>query len=170
MQNQIYQNNDQSAQHISCGYNPNFAQNNMNVQQYNSYNQQNYGQYTNNTLQYTQYSAPQVPQMRCPRCGSLAVFSQIMQEQQGSNSVTKTKSVYKQKKHGLFWWLFIGWWWWIVDIFLWLLAFPFRFAFALFRKKKYTKKEISKTTSRNQIAYKKVCTCQQCGNVWMQTV
>lgn len=117
-----------------------------------------------------QYSGQPVPQLYCPRCGSFAVFTQVVQEQQGTQAVTKTKATYKQKRHGLFWWLLIGWWWWIVEIVLWVFAFPFRLAAGLLKKKKYVKKEVSATTSTNRIAYKKVCTCQQCGNVWMQFI
>lgn len=140
-------------------------QNNANIAQHNMNNAPIFAKNANNTIQYSQNQ-----QLHCPRCGSFAVFTQVMQEQQGTKAVTKTKSKYKQKKHGLLWWIFIGSWWWIIDIFLWLFAFPLRFAFALFRKKKYVKTETSVTSSKNKIVYRKVCTCQQCGNVWTETV
>lgn len=38
--------------------------------------------------------------MKCPKCGSENVNVQVI------NEVT-----FKDKHHGVIWWLFIGWWW-----------------------------------------------------------
>lgn len=104
--------------------------------------------------------------MTCPHCGSENVRVETFQEQSGTTTVTKTKSKYKQVKHGLLWWFFIGWWWWIIDLFLWVTMFPFRLAYGLLRKKKYKGKETSTSTSTNHIEYKQICTCENCGHVW----
>ncbi len=109
-------------------------------------------------------------QIRCQQCGSENVNVQVMQENTGNTTVTKTKATYKQKKHGLLWWLFIGWWFWIIDIFLWIFLFPFRAIYAIVRKKKYVKKETSVSTGKNQMVYRKICTCQRCGYAWIETV
>ena len=109
-------------------------------------------------------------QLTCPVCGSNAVTVQVIQEQQGSKTVTRTKAKYKQKKHGFLWWLLIGWWWWFFDLLLWVFLFPFRFAAGLLRKKKYKKTETSVSVQKNKIAYKKFCTCQNCGHVWQTSV
>lgn len=104
--------------------------------------------------------------MICPNCGSNAVTVQPYQEQKGSKTVTKTKSKYKEKGHGCLWWLFIGWWWWIVDLFLWIFAFPIRLITALFRKKKYVGKSKAVSVTKNKVSYTTLCVCQDCGHVW----
>ena len=104
--------------------------------------------------------------MVCPKCNSENVTFQTFQEQAGSTTVTKTKSKYKEKRHGLLWWLCIGWWWWIVDLFMWIFVFPVKLILAATRKKKYKGKSTATSTTRNQISYKTVCTCQSCGHTW----
>ena len=106
----------------------------------------------------------------CAKCGSDNVIVQIMQEEKGSVAKTKHKFHAVQKKHGFLWWLLIGWWWWIFDLMLWVAFFPFRAIYALTRKKKYKVKGTSKTVQRNKIVYKKICTCQNCGHVWQESV
>ena len=80
--------------------------------------------------------------MKCPKCGSENVNVQIVNEVE-----------LKNKHHGLFWWIFVGWWWipckWL---FLTLPAFIFK----LFGRKKQKVKNIQKS----------ICVCQQCGNTW----
>lgn len=102
----------------------------------------------------------------CPRCGSTNVNSQIFQENLGSSSVTNTRSKYKEKGHGCLWWLLIGWWWWIVDLCLWIFLFFPRLLIQLFKKKKYTGSSKSVSTTRNQISYRSVFLCNDCGNSW----
>ena len=104
----------------------------------------------------------------CPRCHSNYVSVQIVQENQGSVTNTKTKATYKRKGHGLLYWLFIGWWFWIIDLFLWIFCTIPRLIIEIIRPKKYKKKEQSKSVTNNQIAYKKICTCQNCGNAWIE--
>jgi len=100
--------------------------------------------------------------MVCPKCGSSNVNIQTFQENKGS--ITHTKSKYKEKKHGILWWLFIGWWWWVIDLILWIFLFIPRLLLRLGRKKKYVGKSTSITV--NDISYKNVYTCQDCGNTW----
>lgn len=112
--------------------------------------------------------------MKCIKCGCENVTVEVVQEERGSKTVSKTKSKYKEKKHGFLWWLFIGWWWWVVDLFMWIFAFIPRLILRLFaapwKKKKMSKTEktISKTT--NRIEYKKICVCPDCGYSWTETV
>ncbi len=108
--------------------------------------------------------------MICPKCGSENINTQIIQENRGSHTVTSTYSRYQQRGHGCLWWLFIGWWWWMVDLTLWLVFFPIRLIWRLFsspyKNKKYTGGSTSTSHTNNQIQYKKVCVCQNCGHNW----
>lgn len=122
----------------------------------------------NNAQSYQQaYYQNYQPMLVCPRCRSNLVSVQIVQENQGSVTNTKTKATYKRKGHGLLYWLFIGWWFWIIDLFLWIFCTIPRLIIEIIRPKKYKKKERSKSVTNNQIAYKKICTCQNCGNAWI---
>ena len=76
--------------------------------------------------------------MKCKKCGSESVTTQI---------VTTTK----EKKHGFFWKVCVGWWWVPVKwIFLTLPALIFK----LFGRKKTVTK------------HKTVAVCQSCGYSW----
>ena len=103
----------------------------------------------------------------CPKCGSANIEFQLMQENSGSTTVTKTKTKYKQKRHGILWWLFIGSWWWIIDLFLWVFAFPYRFIVQLFKKKKYVGKTKSVSATKADVNYKSMCLCKDCGYNWI---
>lgn len=104
--------------------------------------------------------------MICPKCGSENVDTQVYQENISSKTKTRTVSKYKEKGHGILWWIFVGTWWWIVDLFLWILFFVPRAMYGLFWRKKY--KGISKEKSKtiNKIEYRTVCVCKNCGNTW----
>lgn len=105
--------------------------------------------------------------MRCPKCGSENVQTQTFQEQKGSKTRTKFHFKAGEKKHGCLWWLFIGWWWWVIELFLWLIAFPFMFIIKLFyHPKKYKGSGSSTSTTHNKIGYATVCVCQNCGKQW----
>ena len=108
--------------------------------------------------------------LTCPACAGTNVDTQIFQENLGSETVTHTKSKYKQKGHGCLWWLFIGWWWWIVDLLLWVFFFVPRLIIRLFaapfKKKKYKGSSTSVAVSNNRISYKSICLCKDCGNSW----
>ena len=104
--------------------------------------------------------------MFCPECNSDNVKIETVQENLGSTTVSKTKSVYKQKRQGLIWWLFIGWWFWIIDLCLWIFLFVPRFCVALFHKRKYKGNSKTVENTVNHIVYKKICVCQNCGNRW----
>lgn len=107
--------------------------------------------------------------MVCPQCGSNSISFQMFQENAGTTKVSKTKSKYKQKGHGILWWLFIGWWWWMVDLFLWIFLFPIRAIAALTKKKKYKGKSITIEQTVNQVAYKTMCLCGNCGHTWVKS-
>ncbi len=47
--------------------------------------------------------------MVCPKCGSENVDVNVQQENNGSTTISKTKSKYKEKGHGCLWWLLVGW-------------------------------------------------------------
>jgi hypothetical protein len=108
--------------------------------------------------------------MICPNCKCGDVESSIFQENSGSKTITKTKSKYKEKGHGIIWWLLIGWWWWIVDITLWIVAFFPRLIVHLFaksvKKKKYTGSSTSASVTTNDVTYKTICLCKECGHRW----
>lgn len=108
--------------------------------------------------------------MICPKCNSDNVKVDTFQEQTGSITITKTKSKYKEKGHGILWWLCIGCWWWIVDFCLWIYFFIPRLIARLFsapyKKKKYSGKSTSVSKTSNQIQYKTICVCQNCGYRW----
>lgn len=108
--------------------------------------------------------------MTCPKCGNDQVSVQTYQENRGSVTHSKTKSKYKEKGHGFFWWLFIGWWWWIVDLFLWVFLFIPRLLVKIFHRKKYVGKSTTTSATVNTIVYTTVYTCQHCGHSWSKTV
>lgn len=102
----------------------------------------------------------------CPSCGSSSVDAQLYQENKGSKTKSKTKSVYRQKGHGCLWWAFIGWWWWMFDLILWVLIFPIRFLIQLFKKKTYVGEASTKGSTKNRVSYKTVYLCKDCGHHW----
>lgn len=108
--------------------------------------------------------------MVCPKCKSENVKTETFQEQKGNQTTTRTKSKYKEKGHGILWWLTIGWWWWIVDLASWFCFFVPRLILRLFsapfKKKKYKGTESAVSTTKNKVVYKTICTCQNCGHSW----
>ena len=100
--------------------------------------------------------------MTCPKCHRNHVISQTFQENRGS--VTRTRSKYREKGHGCLWWLLIGSWWWIVDLFLWVFLFVPRALLHIRRRKTYVGN--SRSVTRNEIRYRTVYTCQDCGHTW----
>ena len=104
--------------------------------------------------------------LHCPKCGGTNIDVQVHQENVGGNTITKTKSKYKQKGHGCLWWLCIGWWWWMVDLMLWICIFPIRLLAQLFKKKKYVGTSTSVSSTKNEINYRTVYLCKSCGHCW----
>lgn len=104
--------------------------------------------------------------MVCPKCGSEQIDVQVVQENLGGKTITRTKSKYKEKRHGLIWWLCIGWWWWIIDLMLWICIFPIRFLVQIFKKKKYVGSSNTISATKNKIQYRSVCVCKSCGHNW----
>ena len=102
----------------------------------------------------------------CPNCGSDDVSIETFQENLGTTTVSNQKFKFKQKGHGILWWLFIGWWWWIFDLMLWVFLFPIRLLAQIFKKKKYKGTATTVSQSVNEVVYKKVFTCRSCGNSW----
>lgn len=105
-------------------------------------------------------------QQICPRCGSDNVEIKMYKENLGSQTITTSKSKYKEKGHGLIWWLFIGSWWWIIDLCMWLCFFPLRLIMQLFKKKKYVGKSTSVSTTMHNVDYRSMCLCKDCGYNW----
>lgn len=108
--------------------------------------------------------------MICPNCGSDQVEIQTVQENIGSATITKTKSKYKEKGHGIVWWLLIGWWRWMIDLMIWVFAFVPRLFIAvlgrIFKKKKYVGSSTTASNTVNHITYKTICTCKNCAKTW----
>lgn len=80
--------------------------------------------------------------MICPKCGSDNVTVQMV----STNEL-------KKKRHGIFYWLLIGWW---LKPILWVCLTMPMIIIKIFRPKKY--KMITKHNS--------MCVCQNCGNSW----
>ena len=80
--------------------------------------------------------------MVCPKCGSENVNVQMVSE-------TKLK----QKHHGIFWWIFIGWWWLFIKWFVFTIP---ALIVKIFAPKKY----------KTKTKHKSMCVCQSCGNHW----
>jgi hypothetical protein len=64
-----------------------------------------------------------------------------------------TETNLKEKKHGVIWWLCVGWWWLPIK---WLVFTLPALLIALFKPKKY------KTETRT----KKMAVCNNCGKSW----
>ena len=77
--------------------------------------------------------------MKCSKCGSENVNVQ---------AVTHIKN----KRHGVIWWLLIGWWW---VIFKWVFFFIPALIVKLFGRQKI------KSVTRSEAV------CQSCGNHWV---
>lgn len=76
--------------------------------------------------------------MKCPKCGS-------------SNVNVQAVCTVRNKKHGILYWLFIGWW---LEIFMWLfLTLPW-LIIKIFKPKGVTSKTKGKAV------------CQNCGKIW----
>ena len=67
---------------------------------------------------------PRRKSLVCPNCGSDDISIDTFQENVGTTTVSSQKFQFKQKGHGIIWWLFIGWWWWMIDLMLWICFFP----------------------------------------------
>lgn len=80
--------------------------------------------------------------MKCPKCGSENVAVQVV-----------TETELKEKKHGVIWWICVGWWWIPIK---WLVFTLPALIIAIFKPKKYK----TKTSS------KKVAVCSNCGHSW----
>lgn len=78
--------------------------------------------------------------MECPKCGSTNVIV-------GSSATEK-----KAARHGILYWIFIGWWW---HALLWIAATIPMLFWRLIHKNRNTKTMV--TTS---------AVCQDCGNSW----
>lgn len=108
-------------------------------------------------------------QISCPKCLSENVDIQVMQENKGSVTRTRTKSKYKEKGHGCLWWLVVGWWW-IIDLFSWFFLFVPRLILRLFaapfKKEKYIGNSTTISKTGNKIRYQRVCVCKDCGYYW----
>lgn len=80
--------------------------------------------------------------MVCKKCGSQNVTVQVVTETQ-----------VKEKKHGFFWWICVGWWWIPIK---WLVFTLPAILGKLFGKSKY------KVTTKTR----KIAVCNDCGKSW----
>lgn len=80
--------------------------------------------------------------MKCPKCGSENVTVQLL-----------TETELKEKKHGILWWICVGWWWLPVK---WLVFTLPALIVKIFAPKKY--KTVTNT--------KKMAVCNNCGKSW----
>ena len=79
--------------------------------------------------------------MKCPKCGSENVSVQVV-----------TETELKEKKHGVIWWVCVGWWWIPIK---WLVFTLPALIIAIFKPKKYKTK-----------THKKMAVCNNCGKSW----
>lgn len=80
--------------------------------------------------------------MKCPKCGSENVSVQVV-----------TETELKEKKHGVIWWVCVGWWWIPIK---WLVFTLPALIVAIFKPKKYKTKTHTK----------KMAVCNNCGKSW----
>jgi hypothetical protein len=80
--------------------------------------------------------------MKCSKCGSENVTVQMV-----------TETELKEQKHGMIWWICVGWWWKPIA---WLFLTIPMILLHFFRPKKY------KTVSHS----KKMAVCNSCGKSW----
>ena len=80
--------------------------------------------------------------MKCPKCGSENCSVQVV-----------TETEVKEKKHGIIWWICVGWWWVPIK---WLFFTLPALIIAIFKPKKYKTKTHTK----------KVAVCNSCGKSW----
>lgn len=93
--------------------------------------------------------------IKCHNCGSNNI--NIQREEVGNISTSKTR-YRERKRHGLLYWLFIGWWFLMFKI----VFIPFTI---LFGKNNKSKGEFNTVTASKTIN-KKIAICQNCGNHW----
>lgn len=87
-------------------------------------------------------SGDEIMQNTCPKCGSTNTTIQVVNEQE-----------LKNKHHGVFWWICIGFWWIPIK---WLFLTIPALIIKIFKPKK--KKIKNKTITK--------CVCQDCGHNW----
>ena len=108
--------------------------------------------------------------MYCPNCNSDNIRIESVQENLGSTKISETKyRINVKKKHGIIWWIFIGFWWvpvkFLLNIILWpILAIPKAIHRVSNRGVVATSTGAEETV--NHIVYKTICTCQNCGKTW----
>ena len=101
----------------------------------------------------------------CPNCGERNVSVQIIPENTGGTTVTKTTTRIRSSNHGCLWWILIGWWWWLFDLLIWIFAFIPRLIWGMTKKRK---RAFSTSVARtvNNTTFHKTCVCQNCGYSW----
>ena len=91
--------------------------------------------------------------MVCPKCHS----ENVTVEREDGVTIGGSKTSITKKRHGLFYWIFIGWWFWIIK----LCALPFTIWFS--KKKKVGE---ATTASASYTTHKTIAVCQNCGHTW----
>ncbi len=91
--------------------------------------------------------------MNCPKCGSNNVFIQQVE----TGSIGTSRTVINKQRHGLLYWLLLGWWIWIFKLMLWPLIL-------LFGRKKKVGTATTISGTKNIVITK--ATCQNCGHAW----
>lgn len=111
----------------------------------------------------------------CPKCHAGQINTEVFQEIKGSKTATRshtrTKHKFKDKKHGILWWIKGGWLWVILDFISWCAAFFPRLILRLFaapyKKRKFegtsTSRSKGGSRTKNKIQYQTICVCQNCG-------
>lgn len=102
----------------------------------------------------------------CPRCGANCISYQREQVATVGTSKYKFKEVGVKKKHGVMYWIFLGWWIWmfklVYEMFRWLIM---ACTLGLVGRKK--KPGVSgKAISANKSINCTMAVCQNCGYSW----
>ena len=98
-----------------------------------------------------------MPEKCCPKCGG----NNINFQRDQTASIGGTKTSFGVKRHGVLWWICIGWW---LTMFKWMLALcTLGFSNLFFRKKN---KLNGSTISANKTINRTMAVCQNCGKSW----
>ena len=96
----------------------------------------------------------------CPKCGSNNVSYQVAQTGSIGGII---HNIGGEKRHGVLYWLCVGWWWKPLELFFrWMLMIC---TFGILGRKK-NKGINGKTISASKNINRTMAVCQNCGHTW----
>lgn len=99
-------------------------------------------------------------QNACSKCGKHNISYQIVQTKTTGNSV---HSLSGNKRHGLFYWLFIGIWW---EPMLWFFRTILKICTLGILGRRRNKMLVGKTVTTTKSINCTMAVCQNCGHTW----